>query len=153
MSRVPGLSPARLLPLLLAAALPTVHAQTPPAAYPGTLALDIDATDLAHRIFHAHERIPVQPGPLTLLYPRWLPGHHSPSGPIDKIAGLVFMANGQRLAWTRDPLDVYAFRLDIPTGVDTLEVAFDFLSPTDRNPGRVVMTPAMLNLQSNTVAL
>ena len=155
MSRLPGVSPVRLaLPLLLLAA--TTHAQdaTPhTAAYPGTLALDIDATDLSHRIFRVHERIPVTPGPLTLLYPRWLPGHHSPSGPIDKIAGIVFTANGQRLAWTRDPLDVYAFKLDIPAGVATLDVAFDFLSPTDRSQGRVVMTPAMLNLQWNTVAL
>ena len=90
----------------------TAHAQAPTAhtaAYPGTLALDIDATDLAHRIFHAHERIPVQAGPLTLLYPQWLPGNHSPSGPIDKIAGIVVKANdagGQRLDWRRDPLDV-----------------------------------------------
>ncbi len=155
MSRLTRVSPVRLaLPLLLLTA--TTHAQdaTPhTAAYPGTLALDIDATDLSHRIFRVHERIPVQPGPLTLLYPRWLPGHHSPSGPIDKIAGIVFTANGQRLAWTRDPLDVYAFKLDIPAGATTLEVAFDFLSPTDRSQGRVVMTPAMLNLQWNTVAL
>src|SRR6476659_3834245 len=83
----------------------SAHAQAPAAhtaAYPGTVSLDIDATDLSHRIFHAHERIPVQAGPLTLLYPRWLPGNHSPSGPIDKIAGIVITANGQRLDWRRD---------------------------------------------------
>src|SRR6478609_9492686 len=78
--RMPRLSLVPLLratvPLLTLAM--TAHAQAPTAhtaAYPGTLTLDIDATDLSHRIFHAHERIPVQPGPLTLLYPRWLPGN------------------------------------------------------------------------------
>src|SRR4249919_4368824 len=123
-------SPASLLritvPLLTLAM--TAHAQVPTAhtaAYPGTLSLDIDATDLSHRIFHAHERIPVQAGPLTLLYPRWLPGNHSPSGPLDKIAGIVIKANGQRLDWRRDPLDVYAFRLDIPAGVASIDVDFD----------------------------
>jgi predicted metalloprotease with PDZ domain len=121
--------------------------------YPGTITLEVDGTDVAHRIFHARQRIPVQPGPLTLLYPRWLPGNHSPTGPIDKIAGIVFSANGQRLAWTRDPLDVYAFHVEIPAGVSTLDAAFDYLTPTDRTQGRVVMTPAMLNLQWNAVAL
>lgn len=140
---------------------PVAHAQTAPPVdtpYVGTITLDIDATDLSHRIFHVKERIPVQPGPLTLLYPQWLPGNHSPRGPIDKLAGLVITGNngsgnGQRIAWTRDPLDVYAFKLDVPAGVSTLEVAFEFLSPTDSVQGRVVMTPAMLNLQWNTVAL
>jgi predicted metalloprotease with PDZ domain len=141
--------------------VPVASAQTPPpldTPYAGTIALDIDATDLSHRIFRVRERIPVQPGPLTLLYPQWLPGNHAPRGPIDKLAGLVITGSdgsgsGQRIAWTRDPLDVYAFRLDVPAGVSTLEVTFDYLSPTDPVQGRVVMTPAMLNLQWNTVAL
>ena len=71
----------------------------------------------------------------------------------DKLAGLVITANGQRIPWTRDPLDVYAFKLDVPAGVSSLDVAFQFISPTDPQQGRVVMTPAMLNLQWNTVAL
>ncbi|MDR2013134.1 MAG: M61 family peptidase, partial [Rhodanobacter sp.] len=75
-------------------------------AYPGTLRVAVDATDLARRIFRVHETIPVQPGPLTLLYPQWLPGSHSPRGPIDKLAGLAFSANGQPIAWQRDPLKV-----------------------------------------------
>ncbi len=121
--------------------------------YPGTITLDVDGTDLSHRIFRTRERIPVQPGPLTLLYPRWLPGNHSPTGPIDKLAGLVITGNGQRIEWTRDPLDVYAFKLDVPVGVSTLDIIFQYLTPTDRVQGRVVMTPAMLNLQWNAVAL
>ncbi|MBX3700015.1 MAG: M61 family metallopeptidase [Dokdonella sp.] len=127
----------------------------PPAdvAYPGTIRLEVDATDIQRHIFRVHEEIPVAPGKLTLLYPAWLPGKHAPRGPIDKLAGLVTSANGHRLEWQRDPLDVYAFHLDIPQGVDTLSVDFQYLSPQEPAQGRVVMTPDMLNLQWDAVAL
>lgn len=121
--------------------------------YQGTLKIDVDATDVAHRIFRVHEVIPAQPGPLTLLYPQWIPGNHSPTGPIDKLAGLMLTANGKPLAWKRDPLNVYAFHVDVPEGATAVEAVFQFLSPQDKGEGRVVMTPEMLNLQWNTVSL
>ncbi len=122
-------------------------------AYPGTLRLEVDATDIGRRIFRVREEIPVGPGPLTLLYPQWVPGGHAPRGPLDKLAGLVIRANGRPIAWKRDPVQVYAFHVDVPDGASTLSVEFDFLSPQDPAQGRVVMTPEMLNLQWNTVAL
>lgn len=138
------------------AVISTAFADVPPpldVVYPGTLELHVDATDLEHRIFRVRETIPVQPGPLTLLYPQWLPGNHAPRGPIDKVAGLMISGNGQPIEWTRDPVEVYAFHLEVPQGVATLAVAFDFLSPLDSNQGRRLMTPDLLNLQWNTVAL
>jgi len=165
MSRSSGVWFARVaLPLLFLATVTQVHAAPPQivppgsSPYTGTITLDIDATDLSHRIFRIREHIPVQAGPLTLLYPRWLPGNHSPTGPIDKLAGIVITGNSitgnsRRIAWTRDPLDVYAFKLDVPACVSTLDITFDYLTPTDRIQGRIVMTPAMLNLQWNAVAL
>jgi len=127
----------------------------PPSDTPfnGTVQIDVDATDVAHRIFRVREVIPAQPGPLTLLYPQWLPGHHSPSGPIDKLAGLVVKANGKTLPWTRDTVEVYAFHVDVPEGASNVEVAFEYLSPQSRSQGRVVMTPEMLNLQWNANSL
>lgn len=127
----------------------------PPAdvAYPGTIRLQVDATDIQRRIFRVHEEIPVAPGRLTLLYPAWLPGNHAPRGPIDKLAGLVTRADGKTLQWQRDPLDVYAFHVEVPAGVTTLSVDFQYLSPQEPAQGRVVMTPDMLNLQWNAVAL
>jgi predicted metalloprotease with PDZ domain len=122
----------------------TAPADTP---YPGTIRLAVDATDLAHGIFAIHETIPVKPGPVTLLYPRWLPGTHSPSGAIDKLAGLVVGAGGQRLEWRRDPVDVYAFHLDVPQGVDNLDLSFQFLSAVSMREGRIMMTADMLSLQ------
>jgi predicted metalloprotease with PDZ domain len=127
----------------------------PPRDVPfeGTVQIKVDATDVTHRIFRVHEVIPAQPGPLTLLYPQWLPGNHSPTGPIDKLAGLVVKANGKTLPWKRDTLNVYAFHVDVPAGASSVEVAFQFLSPQERNQGRVVMTPEMLNLQWNANSL
>jgi len=122
--------------------------------YPGVIRLAVDATDLPHAIFAVHETVPVAgPGPLTLLYPKWLPGNHSPTGPIDKLAGLVITARDQRIEWRRDPVDVYAFHVDVPAGVNALDLSFQFLSPVSSREGRIMMTPDMLSLEWNTVAL
>ncbi|WP_416305397.1 M61 family metallopeptidase [Neptunicella sp. SCSIO 80796] len=121
--------------------------------YPGTIELKVDATDLAHRIFRVQEVLPVKPGPLTLLYPAWIPGHHSPTGPIEKMAGLKITAKGKTLSWERDQGDVYAFHVNVPDGVKEINLSFEFLSPQNSGQGRVMMTPEMLNLQWDTVAL
>lgn len=147
-----------LLPVLIAAALPLSAARAQTAAprdlpYPGTLQLEVDASDIARRVLHARQRIPVQSGPLTLLFPQWIQGNHSPTGPIDKLAGLRISGNGQPIGWTRDPLDVFAFKLEVPAGVAEIELSFDMLTPTGSNQGRVVMTADMLNVQWNQVAL
>jgi predicted metalloprotease with PDZ domain len=134
--------------------MPEAIATPQDIAYPGVIKLQVDATDLDRHIFRVHETIPVKPGaPVTLLYPRWLPGNHSPSGPLLNLAGLIIHANGQRLEWRRDPVDVFAFHVDPPAGASTLDVEFQFVSPVSTKQGRVVMTPDMLNLQWNTVAL
>ncbi|QHL91734.1 peptidase M61 [Sphingomonas changnyeongensis] len=123
-------------------------------AYPGTIRLDVDATDTARGIFRVRERIPVAaPGPMTLLFPKWLQGNHAPRGEIEKLAGLTIRARGRELAWRRDPFDAYAFHVDVPTGVEALELSFEFLSATAPGQGRIVVTPDMLNLQFNSVSL
>lgn len=121
--------------------------------YPGTLRVDVDATDLNRRIFKVRETLPVKPGELTLLYPQWIPGNHSPSGQINKVAGLTFTANGKKLDWKRDQYDVYAFKVQVPEGASELQVEFQYLSPLAPNQGRVVMTPNMLNVQWNLTTL
>ena len=117
--------------------------------YPGVIQLQVDATDLDHRVLRVRETIPVAaPGRTTLLYPKWLPGNHSTTGPIDKLAGLVIHGNtGERLEWQRDPVEIYAFHVDGPAGVTQLELEFQFLTPTDTSQWRVVMTPDLLGLQ------
>lgn len=116
--------------------------------YPGIIISEVDATNLSQRIFDVHQVVPVAgPGRLTLLLPKWIPGKHRVFGSIRAIAGLVITAHGQPLPWQRDNVDVFAFHVDVPAGVDALEVNFQFLSPTAPNQGREVVTPEMLNLQ------
>lgn len=122
--------------------------------YPGTMALKVDATDVARGIFHVRQTIPVaKGGKLTLLYPKWLPGKHAPRGAIAELAGFRPSAGGKPLVWTRQPTDVYAFDVEVPEGAKSIDVAFDFLSPTRTSEGRVVVTPAMMNLQWEQVSL
>jgi predicted metalloprotease with PDZ domain len=121
--------------------------------YRGTIRLAVDATDVTRHIFRVKETIPVQGGALTLLYPKWLPGNHAPTGRIDALAGLVIEANGQRVEWVRDTVDVFAFHVEVPAGATALDLQFQFLSAGDGNEGRIVATPEMLNLQWNSVAL
>src|SRR5579864_309024 len=68
----------------------------------GTITLTVDATEAPRKILHAREEVPVSAGPLTLVYPKWIPGEHEPSGPIQDLAGLKFTAGGKTLAWRRD---------------------------------------------------
>jgi predicted metalloprotease with PDZ domain len=123
------------------------------AAFPGTILLDVDATDLGQRVFKVRQTVPVRGGLQRFHYPAWLPGSHSPTGQIEKLAGLVITANGQRLEWMRDPLDVYTFNVQVPEGATELRMEYQFLSPTDSAQGRTVMTPNMLNLQWNAMVL
>lgn len=123
-------------------------------AWPGVITLAVDATDITRGIFRIDETIPVATaGPLTLLYPKWIPGDHAAVGQIKELAGLKFSAGGHSLPWRRDPVDIFAFHIDVPAGVSTVEAQFQFLAPTEANQGRIVTTPQMLNLQWLSVSL
>src|ERR671926_702698 len=92
--------------------------------------LSVDATEAPRKLFHATEVIPAQPGPLTLYYPEWIPGEHGPTGPIINLSGLKFTAAGKTLQWRRDPVDMYAFHVEVPQGASAVEVSMEFLAPT-----------------------
>jgi len=144
--RTRDLFPWRLVALVALAM--RAGAEVPPPVdtpYPGTLELRVDARNVAQKIFSVHERIPVQPGALTLLYPQWHLGTHAPSGPLlAQLAGLELGGNGRRLEWSRDPVNMYAFHVEVPAGVSTLEADFQFLSPLERDQGAILATPVML---------
>ena len=94
-----------------------------------TISLTVDATKTPQKLLRSHEVIPVKAGPLTLYYPKWIPGEHSASGPISSVTGLKFEGNGKVIPWVRDTLDVFTFHLDIPEGVSRLDASFDFIEP------------------------
>jgi predicted metalloprotease with PDZ domain len=108
---------------LLAAGL--AFSQTPPVQ------LNVDASEAPRRLIHATMRVPVKPGPMSLLYPKWIPGEHGPTGPIEDLAGVRVSANGQSIPWHRDNIDIYEFHIDVPPGVSMLDVSLDFISPPD----------------------
>ena len=94
-----------------------------------TISLTVDATKTPEKILRSHEVIPVKPGPLSIYYPKWIPGEHGPDGPISSVTGLKFQGNGKVIPWVRDTLDVFTFHVDIPAGVSKLDVDFDFIEP------------------------
>ncbi|MGC1920188.1 MAG: M61 family peptidase [Acidobacteriaceae bacterium] len=123
-----------LAALALAAALPhrsVAQAGAAPSAQPASatpITITVDATDAPRKMLHADLVIPVQPGDLTLVYAKWIPGEHEASGPIDDLAGIVIKANGQTLPWVRDSVDMFKLHVLVPQGVTELRVHDDFLA-------------------------
>jgi predicted metalloprotease with PDZ domain len=93
-----------------------------------TISLAVDLTDVPKKILHARETLAVKPGPLTLVYPKWIPGDHGPTGPIENMAGFFITANGAPVKWERDKVDMFAFHLTVPAGVTQLDIKLDFLA-------------------------
>ena len=139
-------------PFAIRTALPAIAAPQD-RAYPGKLDVTVDASDLERRIFHVHETLSGIRGDGVLLYPQWLPGTHAPEGTIDRFAGLKIMAHGAVVPWTRDPLNVYAFHLHAGAGITTLDIDFDYLSPTSGNVGSVEVSRDILIVEWNSVVL
>jgi predicted metalloprotease with PDZ domain len=131
---------------------PTPKTDTIPAPrdipYPGTIQLTVDASDTTRGIFRIHERVPVSSaGDLVMLYPKWIPGGHTPRGDIKNITGFRPSANGQPLDWVRDDLDVWAFHIKVPEGVTAVDLDYQYVTATDSNQGRTVATPDMASIQ------
>src|SRR5580658_9582033 len=93
--------------------------------------LRVDATDASRHILHASMNIPAKPGPMTLLYPEWIPGEHGPTGPVVDLVGLKITAGGKTIPWARDAVNMYAFHVTVPDGVSSLDVVFDFITPPE----------------------
>lgn len=123
--------------------------------YPGAVRLDVDVTNIVDRVAHVREEIPVQRNAkeLVLLYPQWIPGNHSPSGPISRIAGIVTRVGGMRVQWVRDPINVYAFHVPLGAGGGTVSLQFDYLSPVKPAEGRIERSDAIIDLQWNEVVM
>lgn len=105
--------------------------------YAGTISLSVDLTNVNARVLNMHETIPVKPGEIILLYPQWLPGNHSPSNSVGNLAGLVVKANGERIPWLRDPVNMWAFHVDVPKGASALDLNFQYLAPLRPQQGRI----------------
>ena len=148
-----GQPASRSAPMAVPLAQPIPAAQDKP--YPGTITLEIDATDLTRAVYRVTETIPVAPGTtqLTLFLPRWIPGNHGPTGTMAELVDIRFFAGTMVLAWRRDPVEVFAFHVDVPAGTAAITARFLHTSPLQSSEGRITMTPDMLNLQWDRMSL
>lgn len=128
--------------------LPPAIAAPVDKPYVGPIQLSVDLTDVTDRIEKVHEEIPVEPGAkeMVLLYPEWVPGGHSPRGPISALAGIVTTVDGKRVQWVRDRVSVYAFHVPLNKGAKTVGLDFDYLSPIRAASGRIEFSDAIVDL-------
>jgi predicted metalloprotease with PDZ domain len=118
------------------------------------MTIEADLTDAPRGLIRSTMTMPVKPGPLTLVYPQWIPGDHSPTGPISEIAGLKFSANGKTIPWRRDLTDMYAVHLEIPAGVTKLDAQLEYLASTGGSGSEDPTTTSQLAvLNWNLIAL
>ena len=89
----------------------------------------------------------------VLLYPQWLPGTHAPEGPIDRFAGLRISANGAPVIWKRDPLDVYAFHVYPAAGIKSIDIDFEYPSPTSTKVADMEISRDVLFVEWNSLIL
>ncbi|MGB7584371.1 MAG: M61 family peptidase [Terriglobales bacterium] len=121
-----------------------------------SITIAVDASDAPRKIIHAQLTIPATPGTLTLYYPKWIPGEHGPTGPIEDLTGLKFSANGRPLTWRRDLLDGWTFHVDVPQGASAVNVSLDYAAPVAQEgiyTGGMSATDKMTVLSWNTVLL
>jgi len=110
---------------VLALAIGSIAAQDNP------IHMSVDASEASRRLFHIQITMPVKPGPITLLYPQWIQGEHGPTGPVVDMVGLVITANGRRIPWMRDSVNMFAYHVTVPEGVTSLNIAFDQIAPPE----------------------
>lgn len=116
--------------------------------------LHVDLTDAPRNIYHAHLQIPTHGGDLSLVFPKWIPGNHRPSGPIAALTGIHIEAAGHELSWRRDEMEMYEFHVSVPAGVDTLNVSLDALTAQDSAGGSgPAASDNLLDLNWNAVVL
>ncbi len=145
---------AALVAFSLAVSVAAVSATRASAQTQAPIVLHVDASHAVQGLLAVNERVPVAPGPLTLIYPKWIPGEHSPSGPIPNLAGLHISIGGRPITWTRDPVDLYAIHLDVPAGATSIDVNFVYLGANAGNYSTArLSTPNLLSLTWNKVIL
>jgi predicted metalloprotease with PDZ domain len=116
--------------------------------------LHVDLTDAPRNIYHAHLQVPAHAGEMSLVFPKWIPGNHRPSGPIGALTGIRMEAAGQPITWQRDPIDMYEFHVTVPAGVSVIEVSLDAITTQDSAGARgPAASSNLLDLNWNAVVL
>lgn len=120
---LPSASALQLLLVLVA----SIHSLAN-GAEPTRIKLDVDLSEIDRNLATAKLKIPVQPGELSLWYPKWLPGCHAPAGPIQNLAHFEITTDqGTTLPWRRRTPEPYEFLIDIPAGVSHIDVGIQYI--------------------------
>lgn len=123
------------------------HAQT-------RIGLQVDLRDAPRNLYHARLQVPVHAGQVDLVFPKWIPGNHRPSGPIGGLTGLRMEAAGQPVAWNRDSIEMYEFHVTVPQGAQTLDISLDAITTLDSAGGSgPAASSNVLDLNWNAVVL
>lgn len=142
--------PAAPTTTLVAAAAAFIAAAATAHAASAPVTLVVDAREAPRNILHVTETVPVTGGgAMTLYYPKWIPGEHGPTGPIQDVASLRIRSGDAEVAWQRDPVDLYSFHATPPAGATSIDVSFDVLIDSS-DP---MATPNMLIVNWNRVLL
>jgi len=121
--------------IIFAALMPVPRFISPLPAETRPVVMEVDARQAPLRLFHARLVIPAAPGRLALVYPKWIPGEHGPTGPVTDLAGVTIKAGGNQIGWRRDELEMYRIICEVPKGVSEVELALDFLSAPPAEQG------------------
>jgi len=121
----------------IAACALAILASVPVAAQqaPQWMKIDVDARDLPRKLLRARITIPATAGEMTLMYPKWVPGTHAASGPVENIGGLrISLPDGTPIAWRRDDVEMWKFYCTTPEGATQVLVDIDYIcSQPDAN--------------------
>ncbi len=127
---------------------------TSPRIFAQSIRLHVDLTDAPRNLYHAKLTIPAKPGAMTLVFPKWIPGNHRPSGPIAALTGIRMEAAGKPVLWQRDTLDMYAFHVTVPESANAIEVSLDAITSSDSaGGGGPAASSNLLDLNWNAVVL
>lgn len=95
---------------------------------PSPIVITVDARAPWKRRIPVRMQMAAPPGPMTLVFPRWLPGMHSMQGSLGNFARLNIRADGAPLAWNRDPFDAYLIHLEVPAGTKSVEASYEYMA-------------------------
>ena len=113
-----------------------------------SIGLDVDASQINFGVVRVVETLPVAPGKRGFYFPKFIPGEHRASGPINGLVSLHFFANGKEVQWNRDPVELFRFVVDVPAGASTVEARFDVVSEPNENT-----TPNLARIKWNRLLL
>ena len=102
-----------------------------PVSYAGPeqpILVEIDASQAPLHVLHIKETIVLPQQQRTLVFSKWLPGEHGPTGPLNDLVDLHFESKGKPVAWQRDPLDLYAFHLQLPNTTNEVVARFRYVT-------------------------